>query len=202
MALTDTRRVWVWGDNSEGQLGVPVPTPCLHPVPMQTFPAEATIMYIVAGGEHSLAAVQNVGDIGLHDTQHVWSECEGHGMAAMPVPSLAAGLQEQNDYPKKVCKSFTPHAPHCLCCYCECQMCERLYGCFDAVQLNMYIKSWNNKLVTITPAIRHVVMSAVCTHLCRMFAVRGYVPILVAAEYVEEECTRSIHVPWLHAVHF
>ena len=103
MALTDSRQLWVWGDNSEGQLGVPVPSPCLDPVQTHAFPAEATIMYIVAGGEHSLAAVHSPGDLRADEVQHVWSECRGHSMAAMPGPSLAAGLAEQNDYPKKVC---------------------------------------------------------------------------------------------------
>lgn len=103
MALTDSRQLWVWGDNSEGQLGTPVPSPCLDPVQTHAFPAEATIMYVVAGGEHSLAAVQNAGDLGADEVQHVWSECRGHSMAAMPGPSLAAGLAEQNDYPRKVC---------------------------------------------------------------------------------------------------
>ncbi|DBA87172.1 TPA: hypothetical protein ACH3X2_005178 [Trebouxia sp. C0005] len=101
MALTDSRQLWVWGDNSEGQLGIPIPSPCLDPVQTHAFPAEATIMYIVAGGEHSLAAVQNAGDV-ADEAQHVWSECRGHSMAAMPGPSLAAGLAEQNDYPRKV----------------------------------------------------------------------------------------------------
>jgi alpha-tubulin suppressor-like RCC1 family protein len=103
MALTDSRQLWVWGDNSEGQLGIPVPSPCLDPVQTHAFPAEATIMYIVAGGEHSLAAVQNAGDLEGDEAQQMWSECRGHTMAAMPGPSLAAGLAEQNDYPRKVC---------------------------------------------------------------------------------------------------
>jgi len=103
MALTDSRQLWVWGDNSERQLGVPVPSPCLDPVQTHAFPAEATIMYIVAGGEHSLAAVQNAGDLEGDEAQQMWSECRGHTMAAMPGPSLAAGLAEQNDYPRKVC---------------------------------------------------------------------------------------------------
>jgi hypothetical protein len=60
-------------------------------------------MYIVAGGEHSLAAVQNAGDLEGDEAQQMWSECRGHTMAAMPGPSLAAGLAEQNDYPRKVC---------------------------------------------------------------------------------------------------
>ena len=110
MALTDSRQVWVWGDNSEGQLGVPVPTPCLDPVQMHAFPAEATVMYIVAGGEHSLAAVQNVGDTAAGQAQHMWPDCRGHGMAAMPGPSLGAGLQEEDDYPKKVCSIISQHA--------------------------------------------------------------------------------------------
>lgn len=49
MALTDKQDLWAWGDNSEGQLGTDVATPCLLPVPVHTFPAEATIMYVVAG---------------------------------------------------------------------------------------------------------------------------------------------------------
>ena len=103
MALTDSRQVWVWGDNSEGQLGVAgVPSPCLDPVQMHAFPAEATIMYIVAGGEHSLAAVQNLGGAHHLAPQHMWPDCRGSGMAPMPGPSLDAGLQEQDDYPKKV----------------------------------------------------------------------------------------------------
>lgn len=106
MALTDSRQVWVWGDNSEGQLGVPVPSPCLDPVQMHTLPADTTIMYIVAGGEHSLAAVQNLGNMGMDEAQHMWPECRGHGMAALSGPSLTAGLEEQNDYPKKVSKNI------------------------------------------------------------------------------------------------
>lgn len=107
MALTDKRKLWAWGDNSEGQLGTAVPTPCLVPTPVHAFPAEATIMYVVAGGEHSLAAVQNLG--GRGESQHMWPECRGQGMAALPGPSLAAGLQEQDPHKKACCMTL-----HCL----------------------------------------------------------------------------------------
>ena len=104
MALTDKRDLWAWGDNSEGQLGAAVPTPCLVPTPVHAFPAEATIMYVVAGGDHSLAAVQNLGDGGGRGkAQHMWPECRGQGMAALPGPSLAAGLKEQDPHKKACC---------------------------------------------------------------------------------------------------
>ena len=102
MALTDNHELWAWGDNSEGQLGAPIPTPCLLPTPVHAFPAEATIMYIVAGGEHSLAAVQNLTSVAADQAQHMWPDCRGHGLAAMPGPSLTAGLQQQNP-DRKVC---------------------------------------------------------------------------------------------------
>lgn len=89
MALTDKRKLWAWGDNSEGQLGTAVPTPCLVPTPVHAFPAEATIMYVVAGGEHSLAAVQNLGfcylvagashsTCGLNAEGRAWLLYQGH----------------------------------------------------------------------------------------------------------------------------
>lgn len=110
MALTDSCKLWAWGDNSEGQLGAPVPTPCLLPTPVDAFPAEATIMYVVAGGEHSLAAVQNLADVGSDQAQHLWPECRGHNMAALPGPSIAAGLQEQDPHKKVCCTQLTfPH---------------------------------------------------------------------------------------------
>ena len=102
MALTDSRQVWVWGDNSEGQLGVPTPNPCLTPVPMQAFPDQAQVMYVVAGGEHSLAAVHQMGDADAEQNKHLWPDCRGSSVAAVPSPSLAEGLREQNDYPRKV----------------------------------------------------------------------------------------------------
>lgn len=61
MALTDKRELWAWGDNSEGQLGTDVATPCLLPVPVHTFPAEATIMYVVAGARSRIQAKPHVG---------------------------------------------------------------------------------------------------------------------------------------------
>ena len=107
MALTDSRELWAWGDNSEGQLGAAVPHPCLLPTPVQAFPPEATIMYVIAGGDHSLAAVQNLdsshgggkGGAG-GEPQHMFPECRGQGMAALPGPSLTAGLQEQDPHKK------------------------------------------------------------------------------------------------------
>lgn len=106
MALTDKRNLWAWGDNSEGQLGSAVPTPCLLPTRVHAFPAEAKIMYVVAGGDHSLAAVQNLGD--AVEAQHMCLECRGQGVAALPGPSLAAGLQEQDPH-KKACCCMTLH---------------------------------------------------------------------------------------------
>ena len=101
MALTDDRQLWVWGDNSEGQLGAALPHPCLLPTPIHAFPAEATVMYVVAGGEHSLAAVQNMTNGGAEQARHMWPECRGDGLTAMPSPSLAAALA-QPDPDKKV----------------------------------------------------------------------------------------------------
>lgn len=63
-------------------------------------------MYVVAGGDHSLAAVQNLGSFaaGGSEAQHMWPECKGQGLAALPGPSLTAGLQEE-DLHKKACCS-------------------------------------------------------------------------------------------------
>lgn len=105
MALTNNQNLWAWGDNSEGQLGTAVPTPCLLPTSVHAFPAEATIMYVVAGGDHSLAAVQNLGNVaaGASEAQRMWPECKGQGMAALPGPSVTAGLQEQDPHTKACC---------------------------------------------------------------------------------------------------
>ena len=91
-------QVWVWGDNSEGQLGVPTPDPCLTPTKMQTLPAEGQVQYLVAGGDHSIAALHYhaSGDA----LQHMWADCRGSGMAALPLPSLEKGLQQQDDKAK------------------------------------------------------------------------------------------------------
>ena len=102
MALTDNHELWAWGDNSEGQLGAPIPSPCLLPTPVHAFPADATIMYVVAGGEHSLAAVQHLPNVAADQALHMWPDCRGHDLAAVPGPSLTAGLQEQNP-DRKVC---------------------------------------------------------------------------------------------------
>lgn len=67
-------------------------------------------MYVVAGGDHSLAAVHNLGDAdGRREAQHMWPDCQGQGMAALPGPSLAAGLQEQDPHKKACC--CTTHCP-------------------------------------------------------------------------------------------
>ena len=120
MALTDRRQVWVWGDNTEGQLGVPTPNPCLTPVAMQAFPDPAQVMYIVAGGEHSLAAVHQMGDANVEQIKHLWPDCRGSSVAAVPSPSLAEGFREQNDYPRKVNCAFTrvdSHIQFCIISY-------------------------------------------------------------------------------------
>lgn len=98
MALTDTSQLWVWGDNSEGQLGVPTSDPCLTPIQMQTLPAEGQIQYVVAGGDHSIAALHYHTDGNAQ--QHMWADCRGSGMAALPLPSLEKGLQQPDNNAK------------------------------------------------------------------------------------------------------
>lgn len=98
IALTNAHQVWVWGDNREEQLGIPDPDPCLTPVQMRSLPAEGKVQYVVAGGDHSTAAVHYHTD--RDALQHMWADCRGSAMAALPLPSLDKGLQQQDDKAK------------------------------------------------------------------------------------------------------
>lgn len=57
LALDASNQLWAWGNNESGQLGAPPSASQPAPQPVRGLPAGCPVLFVAAGGDHSLAVV-------------------------------------------------------------------------------------------------------------------------------------------------